>query len=192
MSKATVAHQPTVFLDRDGTLNREVGFVTAPERIELLPGTAEALQRLVDHGHRLVVVTNQSGIARGLYEERTLAAIHARMHHELGELVSAWLHCPHLPDGAHGYGHDCACRKPGAGLLHQARELLGLDFAGGALIGDSARDVLMANGLPLRTVLVHSGKPADGERAKLHAAGFRPDHEAADLPAAVDWLLAAR
>lgn len=189
MSRSPSAHRPTVFLDRDGTLNREVGFVTQPARIELLPGVHEALQRLADHGHRLVVVTNQSGIARGLYDERTLARIHARMHDELGELVSAWLHCPHLPDGAHGYGYDCACRKPGAGLLHQARELLGLDFAGGALIGDSARDLLMANGLPLRTVLVHSGKPADEERAKLRAAGFCPDHEAADLPAAVDWLL---
>lgn len=181
--------KPPVFLDRDGTLNREVGFVTDPQRIELLPGVPNALRRLVDAGHRLVVVTNQSGIARGLYDQRTLAAIHARLHGELGELVSAWLHCPHLPDGAHGYGHDCACRKPGAGLLYQARELLGLDFAGGTLIGDSARDVLMARGLPLRTVLVHSGKPADEERAKLRAAGFAPTHEAADLPAAVDWLL---
>lgn len=183
--------KPTVFLDRDGTLNREVGFVTDPQRIELLPGVRGALQRLVDTGHRLVVVTNQSGIARGLYDQRTLAAIHARLHGELGELVSAWLHCPHLPDGAHGYGHDCACRKPGPGLLHQAKELLGLDFAGGTLIGDSARDLLMARGLPLRTVLVHSGKPVDAERDKLRAAGFAPDHEAADLPAAVDWLLAA-
>lgn len=181
----------TVFLDRDGTLNREVGFVSDPARIELLPGTAQALERLHRAGHRLVVVTNQSGIARGLYDERTLAAIHARLHDELGGLVTAWLHCPHLPEGGHGYGGDCACRKPGAGLLHQARELLGLEFAGGSLIGDSARDLLMARGLPLRTILVHSGKPVEAERAKLEAAGFRPDHEAADLPGAVDWLLAS-
>jgi len=181
----------TVFLDRDGTLNREVGFVSDPARIELLPGTAEALDRLHRADHRLVVVTNQSGIARGIYDERTLAAIHARLHAELGGLVTAWLHCPHLPEGGHGYGRECACRKPGAGLLHQARELLGLEFEGGTLIGDSARDLLMARGLPLRTILLHSGKPVDVERDKLRAAGFRPDHEAADLPAAVDWLLAS-
>lgn len=181
----------TVFLDRDGTLNREVGFVTDPARIELLPGVPEALMRLHRAGHRLVVVTNQSGVARGLYDERTLAAIHARLHDQLGGIVAAWLHCPHLPEGGHGYGVACACRKPEAGLLHQARELLGVEFAGGTLIGDSSRDLLMARGLPLRTILVHSGKPAAIERDKLREAGFRPDHEAPDLPAAVDWLLAS-
>lgn len=181
----------TVFLDRDGTLNREIGFVSDPARIELLPGVAEALDRLHRAGHRLVVVTNQSGVARGLYDERTLAEIHAHLHAELGGLVTAWLHCPHLPDGGHGYGQECTCRKPGAGLLHQARELLGLEFAGATLIGDSARDLLMARGLPMRTILVHSGKPVEAERDKLRTAGFHPDHEAADLPGAVDWLLAS-
>jgi hypothetical protein len=73
--------------------------------------------------------------------------------------------------------------------LHQARELLGVTFAGSALIGDGARDVLMAKGLPVTTVLVHSGKPVEPERAALRAAGIAPDHEAADLAAAVDWLL---
>lgn len=183
--------KPTVFLDRDGTLNREVGFVTEPGRLEVIPGCRRALERLHEAGYRLVVVTNQSGIARGLYSERDLAAIHARLHEELGGLVEAWLHCPHHPDGAHGYGRDCACRKPGPGLLHQAREILGVEFVGGALVGDSARDLLMARGLPLRTVLVHSGKPVDEERRKLQEASFQPDHEASDLPAAVDWLLRA-
>lgn len=181
--------RPTVFLDRDGTLNREVGFVTAPEQLEVLPGVRESLQRLHDAGFRLVVVTNQSGIARGLYGERDLAAVHARLHDQLGGLPEAYLHCPHHPDGDAGYGGRCTCRKPGAGLLEQARALLGVSFAGGAVVGDSARDVLMARGLPLRTVLVHSGKPVDAERAKLRAADFAPDHEAADLPAAVAWLL---
>jgi D-glycero-D-manno-heptose 1,7-bisphosphate phosphatase len=181
--------RPTVFLDRDGTLNREAGFVTRAADLDVLPGARGALQRLHDAGYRLVVVTNQSGIARGLYAERDLAAVHARLHLELGELPEAYLHCPHHPDGGHGYGGACACRKPGAGLLEQARDLLGVDFAGGALIGDSARDVLMARGLPLRTVLLHSGKPAAGERELLRAAGFAPSHEAADLVAAVDWLL---
>ena len=75
--------------------------------------------------------------------------------------------------------------------MHQARELLGLAFAGGTIVGDSARDLLMARGLPLRTVLVHSGKPVAAERAKLLQAGMVPDHEAADLAAAVDWILGA-
>lgn len=181
--------KPTVFLDRDGTLNREVGFVRTPAALDVLPGTRQALQRLRDGGYRLVVVTNQSGIARGLYDERTLAAVHARLQDELGGLVDAFLHCPHHPDGDHGYGHACDCRKPGPGLLHQARDLLGCTFDGGAVVGDSARDVLMARGLPLRTVLVHSGKSIDAELAQLRTAGVAPDHQASDLTAAVDWLL---
>jgi D-glycero-D-manno-heptose 1,7-bisphosphate phosphatase len=181
--------KPTVFLDRDGTLNREVGFVRAPLALEMLPGTRSALQRLHEAGYRLVVVTNQSGIARGLYGEHDLAAIHARLQAEVGGVVDAFLHCPHHPDGGHGYGHECTCRKPAPGLLHQARELLGCDWRGSAIIGDSARDVLMARGLPLLTVLVRSGKPLASEHALLRAAGVTPDHEAADLAAAVDWLL---
>lgn len=178
----------TVFLDRDGTLNAEVGFVADPAQLRVLPGARDAVRRLARAGFRIVVVTNQSGIARGLYTQRDLAAVHRALHEALDELPEAYLHCPHLPEGGHGYGGDCACRKPAAGLLHQARELLGIDFAGGALVGDSARDLLMARGLPLRTVLVHSGKPADAQRAALRDAGFAPDHEAADLQAAADWL----
>lgn len=177
------------FLDRDGTLNQEQGFVRSPAELRVLPGVPAAVARLHQAGFQIVVVTNQSGIARGLYTEADLAAVHRVLHEALGGLVRAYLHCPHLPDGGHGYGFACACRKPGAGLLHQARELLQLDFAGGAVVGDSARDLLMARGLPLRTVLVHSGKPAAGERAALLAAGGRVDHEASDLAAAVDWLL---
>lgn len=181
--------RPTAFLDRDGTLNREVGFVRSAAALEVLPGTRAALQRLQSAGYRLVVVTNQSGIARGLYDERDLAAIHARLQHELGGLVDAFLHCPHHPDGGYGYGHDCDCRKPGAGLLWQARELLGCEWLGSAIIGDSARDILMARDVPMHKVLVHSGKPVASELALLRDANVMPDHQAADLAAAVDWLL---
>ncbi|MBL9076097.1 MAG: HAD family hydrolase [Planctomycetes bacterium] len=180
----------TVFLDRDGTLNRDVDFVRSPAQLEVLPGVADALQRLDAAGYRLVVVTNQSGIARGYFDEAMLARIHGELHQRLGGLPLAWLHCPHLPAAVGGYGGDCACRKPKPGLLHQARDLLGVAFAGGALIGDSARDLLPARGLGLRTVHVRSGKPFAAEQAQLRAEGFVPDHEAADLAAAVDWLLA--
>ena len=181
-----------VFLDRDGTLNAEVGFVAGPAQLQILPGVPAALRRLRAAGFRLVVVTNQSGVARGLYSERDLAQVHAALHRALEELPEAYLHCPHLPDGGFGYGGPCACRKPGAGLLHQARELLGIGFEGSALIGDSARDLLMAAGLPIRTVHVGTGKPVAAQLAELRAAGFAADHHASDLGAAVDWLLAAR
>ncbi len=179
-----------VFLDRDGTLNAEVGFVTSPDQLRILPGTAAALQRLHGAGFKLIVVTNQSGIARGLYGEVDLARVHERLHQELGGLCTAYLHCPHHPDAGGPYGGDCACRKPKSGLLHEARELLGVAFAGSYLIGDSARDLRMAHGLPITTVYVRSGKPAERELATLAAAGVRADANVADLPAAVAWILA--
>lgn len=182
----------TVFLDRDGTLNREVDFVRRVEDLEVLPGVVDALRRLDAAGYRLVVLTNQSGIARGYLTEPDLARIHAALHERLDRLPLAYLHCPHLPAGGHGYGGDCTCRKPAPGLLHHARELLGVDFAGAALIGDSARDLLPARGLPLLTIHVQSGKPFAAEQDKLRAEGFAPDHTARDLAAAVDWLLARR
>ncbi|MGE3175443.1 MAG: D-glycero-alpha-D-manno-heptose-1,7-bisphosphate 7-phosphatase [Planctomycetota bacterium] len=179
-----------VFLDRDGTLNREIGFFGDPDRLELLPGVRPALERLRAAGFALVVVTNQSGIARGYYGERDLAAVHRRMQEQLGPVLRAFLHCPHHPDEDGPYGGPCDCRKPAPGLLHRARTLLGVDFEGSYLVGDSARDVLAARGLPLRTVHVRSGKPVERERAALAAAQFAVDAEVADLPAAVDWILA--
>lgn len=177
------------FLDRDGTLNVEVDFLRRVEQLELLPGAADAVQRLHDAGYTIVVVTNQSGIARGYLNEAELARIHLELHQMLHRLPRAYLHCPHLPDGGHGYGGSCACRKPAPGLLHQAAELLSAPFTGGVLIGDSARDLLMGQGLPLTKIHVHSGKPADQQQAAMRRAGLVPDHSAADLAAAVDWLL---
>lgn len=185
MSSTTqVERSPAVFLDRDGTLNRERGFVSTAEELELLPGVPEALRRLQAAGFVLVVVTNQSGIARGLYSEATLAHIHATLHARLQRRPRAYLHCPHHPDAAGPFGGGCTCRKPLAGLLHQALDLLPIRLEGSFLVGDSARDVAMARGLPIRTVLVASGKPLD--------SACVADHRAADLAAATDWILAQR
>ena len=113
-----VVSQPTVFLDRDGTLNRERGFVTHPEELEMVPGVPAAIRKLAEAGFRLVVLTNQSGIAQGLYTEAELAKVHAALHEELGGLPSAYLHCPHHPDHEGSpYGGPCRCRKPSDGLL---------------------------------------------------------------------------
>jgi D,D-heptose 1,7-bisphosphate phosphatase len=185
----------TVFLDRDGTLNREIGFFGSPDRLELLPGVRDALQRLHDDHFRLVITTNQSGIARGLYSEQDLARVHERLHELVGRLPLAYLHCPHHPDAEGGdpsYRRDCDCRKPKSGLLHQASTMLhdlGVTLEDSVVIGDSARDLMMADQLPMTKILVASGKPIELERQKLADAGCAPDHEAADLAAAVTWLL---
>jgi D-glycero-D-manno-heptose 1,7-bisphosphate phosphatase len=181
-----------VFLDRDGTLNRqEVGeppFVTRAEDLVMLPGMQQALQAMAAMGFMLVVVTNQSGVARGFYTEAELARIHARMHRELAELPVAWFHCPHLPEGTGPYGGLCECRKPRSGLLVQARELLGIDDEGSVLVGDSARDLLIGEGLPMLRVLVQSGKPWQAELATLRQRGVEPDAVLADVPAVAAWL----
>jgi histidinol-phosphate phosphatase family protein len=179
----------TVFLDRDGTLNREIDFVRTPAELELLPGTATALRRLRDAGLRLVVVTNQSGIARGYYDESTLAAIHGKLVNELPGLFAAILHCPHLPEASGPYGHECACRKPAPGLLHEARELLGCQLDGDYVVGDSARDLLMSRELPMKRVLLRCGKPVQAQLETLANAGMRPDTVLDDLQAATDWIL---
>lgn len=179
----------TAFVDRDGTLNAEVGFVSRPEQLQVLPAVPAALQRLCAAGFDVVVITNQSGIARGLYGEDDLARVHERLHRELARLPRAYLHCPHHPNVPGPYGGACSCRKPGSGLLHQARELLSVRLQDSWLIGDSARDLLMARELPLHTIYLRSGKDPAAELAALAAAGLRADAECKDLPAAVDWLL---
>ncbi|MBK8098573.1 MAG: HAD family hydrolase [Planctomycetes bacterium] len=179
-----------VFLDRDGTLNAEVGFVARPDQLRVLPGVPDAVARLHGAGYRIVVVTNQSGIARGLYSPADLARVHARLHQALHGLPLAYLHCPHHPEAPPPWGGPCSCRKPAPGLLLQARELLGLSFEGAVLIGDSARDLLMARELPaIRTIYVHSGKPPVDELSALWTAGVRPHAQAVALPEAVAALL---
>lgn len=180
----------TVFLDRDGTLNTERGFVTRVEDLSLLPGAIEAVRLLHDAGFQLVVVTNQSGIARGLYSESTLARIHAHAHQLLDGRVRAWLHCPHHPEATGNYGHRCACRKPNSGLLHQAAELVGSTFEDSYLVGDAARDILMAGLLPLTTIMVRSGKDPVRELAATRTGGRTPDACVDDVLQAAHWILA--
>jgi len=188
----------TAFLDRDGTINREVDFCGSPDQLELLPGVRDAIHRLDAAGYRIVITTNQSGIARGYYTQRDLARVHEALHQQLDRVPLAYLHCPHHPDldgrddGDLGYRRACACRKPGAGMLHEAVALLGpfgVRLQDAVVIGDSARDLLMADGLPIQKILVRSGKPIAAQRQQLQAAGCHPDHECADLPAATTWLL---
>jgi D-glycero-D-manno-heptose 1,7-bisphosphate phosphatase len=188
----------TAFLDRDGTINCEVDFLGKPEQLQLIPGALKALRLLREAGFRIVITTNQSGIARGFYNERDLALIHTRLHQLVEGLPLAYLHCPHHPKPEEtnqrdsGYCGDCSCRKPKPGMLHEACDMLsdfGVTTDSAVVIGDTARDLLMAEGLPMTKILVASGKPVAEQRQKLAEAGCVPDHEAKDLLAAVEWLL---
>lgn len=182
-----------VFLDRDGTLIDELGFLARPEELRLYPWAAAAVRRLNEAGLAAIVVTNQSGIARGLFGERELAAIHARLAEELaqqGAHLDDVLHCPHHPtEGQPPLRCVCACRKPAPGLVLEAARRHGLDLARSWMIGDSRRDLECGARAGLRgSILVRTGKGAQ-ELAGL-AAGAAPVHVARDVLAAVETLLA--
>ena len=156
-----------VFLDRDGTLIEEGTYLSDPERVVLLPGAASALAELRDAGFALVVVTNQSGIARGLYGENEYHAVAQRLDDllaEAGSSVDATMYCPHHPD----FGPACECRKPATGMFRQAAAELGLDLADSYYVGDKALDVAPALELGGVGVLVRTGYGVD-EAARVPA-----------------------
>lgn len=165
---APSARRRAVLLDRDGTLNREVDYLADPDRFELLPGVGPGLRRLADAGFALVVVTNQSGVARGLLDEGTLDRIHRRMAEDLrphGVALDLVLHCPHHPSLGAGYFRgDCSCRKPRPGMLLEAAARLDLDLDRSWCVGDSRRDLEAAAAVGARSILVRTGKGAEEER----------------------------
>jgi D-glycero-D-manno-heptose 1,7-bisphosphate phosphatase len=156
-----------VFLDRDGTLIEERVYVSEPEGVVLLPGTAAALSDLRDAGFTLVVVTNQSGIARGLYGEHEYHAVAKRLDDllaEAGSPVDATMYCPHHPD----FGPTCQCRKPATGMYRQAAAELRLSLTDSYYVGDKVSDVTPAHELEGVGVLVRTGYGAE-EAARVPA-----------------------
>jgi D-glycero-D-manno-heptose 1,7-bisphosphate phosphatase len=182
-----------VFLDRDGTLLDELGYLGDPARVRLIPGTARALRRLRAADLSLVVVTNQSGVARGLFDQAALDAVHARMAELLaaeGVTLDAVLACPHHPELGQGpYRVECACRKPAPGLLLEGARRVGAELARSFVVGDSLRDLEAGEraGVPVRILLgTGKGRAARGE-LEAHGAACR---FAADLEGAADAILA--
>jgi histidinol-phosphate phosphatase family protein len=168
-----------VFIDRDGTLVRDLGYTHRIEDYELLPGVAAGLRRLLDAGYRLAVITNQSGIGRGYYSVEQYAGFQAHLTSDLarqGVAIEASYFCPHQPEA------DCPCRKPRPALLHRAERELGADLARSWVIGDSAIDVELAERGGCRgAVRVLTGRDApSGETAPAAccAASFE---EAAEI-----------
>jgi D-glycero-D-manno-heptose 1,7-bisphosphate phosphatase len=168
--------RPAIFLDRDGTLNVDVGYLHALDQLELFPWTVDALRLLKRAGFALVVVTNQSGIAQGLIEEGFVEAAHAELQRRLeaeGAGVDGYYYCPHHPMGSVArYRAECACRKPRPGMIEAAVRDLDIDAARSWVIGDKWMDVDLGHAVGARGILVRTGwgrfqeaRRGDGRRA---------------------------
>jgi len=173
-----------VFLDRDGTIIEDTGFVRDPDAVRLIPGAAAAIRRLNESGRAVIVVSNQSGIARGLLTEVDYRAVAERMETLLtaaGARIDAAYFCPHFP----AISGPCDCRKPALGNYRSAAELLGLDLAASVWIGDRLTDLLAAETLGGTGILVQTGE--GGHSA--HEAAARGFAVVANLAATVDLIL---
>jgi D,D-heptose 1,7-bisphosphate phosphatase len=152
MSKQNIA----LFLDRDGVLNKEVNYLSDPKDFQLLDGTIEALKILKKKGYLLIVVTNQSGIARGYFTEEILNAIHDKMKKilESNEIfLDDIIYCPHHPK----FTGECDCRKPKPGMIFQARDKYNIDLDNSFMVGDTLKDIKAGKNAGCKTILVLTG-----------------------------------
>lgn len=190
-----MSKRPAVFLDRDGTLTIERGYVTTPEDLRLIDGAAEAVRALNEAGVPAVVVSNQSGVARGLMTEEDMALVHEALERLLeghGARLDAAYYCPNYLEGTDPrYNRDASCRKPALGMLEQAARDLGLDVAGSVMVGDQVSDLEFAANAGMPGVLVATGKgPTEltvAEARGVPVAAFVPD-----VAQAVTWFLEGR
>ena len=183
--------QAAVFLDRDGTMIEDVGYLDALSRVEFYPWTVDAIRMLNRAGLPVVVVTNQSGIARGLFSEAFVGETHRHIDARLaagGARVDAYYYCPHHPDGrVAAYARACDCRKPGRALIDRAAADLGLDPGRSFVVGDKWLDVQLGRAVGARAILVRTGLGAAEERRP--PAGVTADAVVDNLAAATAWIL---
>ncbi len=169
--------RPAAFLDRDGVINVDHGYVHRQQDFEFVPGVLEGARRLSERGYALVVVTNQSGIGRGLYTEKDFLVLTDWMRAAFlaaGAPLAGVYFCPHHPTDATGpYRTECDCRKPAPGMLLRAADELGLDLANSVLFGDRASDLLAAQaaGVPCRILLATDGRGEPAQVANGLATG---------------------
>ena len=184
--------RPAIFLDRDGTINEERGYINHPSRLILQPGAIEAVKLINEMGFLAIIITNQAGIARGYYTLDTLNKIHNKLIGEMtdgGAKIDALYFCPHHPDGIiEKYAIKCECRKPKPGMINQALEEFSIDMANSYMVGDRYKDVLFGNKLNLKTILVLTGYGIgewENDREKWELS---PDYVARNILDAVYWI----
>ncbi len=179
---------PTVFLDKDGTLIEDLPYNVDPTRIRLASGSRAAMRLLGAAGCRIVIATNQSGVARGYFTEADLAAVADHLAAELeglGARLEGFYFCPHLPEGINEFAIDCSCRKPEPGLVRRAAVDLGIELEGSWFVGDTWMDAMAGRAAGCRTIMVG---PEHRDAASL-PPDRRPDFAVPDLLAAARIIL---
>jgi D-glycero-D-manno-heptose 1,7-bisphosphate phosphatase len=152
--------RPAVFLDRDGTVCEEVGYLCQVKDLRLIPGSAQAIRQIQQAGWKAVIISNQSGVARGYLTEENVQTIHAALREMLlkkGAAIDGIYYCPHHPQGNPPYNIHCSCRKPEAGMLQRAAKDLDIDLRKSIVIGDKYSDVQTAQRLNIPGILVLTG-----------------------------------
>jgi D-glycero-D-manno-heptose 1,7-bisphosphate phosphatase len=181
--------RPAIFLDRDGVLIEDSHYLGSTDRVRLIPGAAEAVAAINRAGWPVVVVTNQSGVGRGLFSYASVGEVHAHIAEQLatfGAAVTAFYFCPHHPEAeVEAYRVECDCRKPQPGMLLAAADDLGLDPAASWMIGDRVSDLQAGAAVGARTVLVRTGYGSRVDTAGLDRTGLNLELVAADLADAV-------
>ncbi len=182
-----------VFIDRDGTMSEEVGYVNHLSRFKLLTNTAAAVKLLNDAGVLAIVATNQAGVARGYFEESMIAHVHEKLRAELAHnnaKLDAIYYCPHHPSaGKPPYRAECNCRKPKPGMILKAKDELDVDLNRSYMIGDKISDVEFGQKLGLKSIMVMTGYGIGEYEHQRQDWKVTPDFMAADLLEAVKWIL---
>ena len=187
------ALRPAVFLDRDGTLNDDIGFMDRMEALTLFPWTADAIRLLNRAGYCTVVTTNQSAVARGIIDEGFLRKVHEEIDRRLargGARIDRYFYCPHHPEAKlESYRQLCECRKPRPGMILAAARELNLDLSRSVMVGDRRLDVASGRAAGVRTILVRTGLGAAEEEDLVEGEGAQPDAILNNLMEAVGWIL---
>ena len=191
MSGVQPSRSPAVFLDRDGTLIEDVGYVDRLDRLRLYPWSVEAVRLLRRAGYAAVVVTNQAGVARGMISEQVVVEVRDRLQQVLaraGARLDGHYHCPHLPDAPlAAYRRRCGCHKPAPGMIRQAAADLALDLDRSVVVGDRWTDVRLARAAGTAAILVRTGYGAS--QAAQPVPDATADAVASNLLEAAGWIL---
>lgn len=188
-----------VFLDRDGTINEEVGYLDSLDKFKVIPGAYEAIRLINESGMKVVVISNQAGVARGFFTEDFVKITHEHLENALrqkGAYIDNFYYCPHHPtEGIESYRKDCNCRKPASGMLLRAAQDLNIDLTRSYLVGDRFNDMEAGKKIGVRGVLVKTGFGQgllQDDGPDKATPENKPDFIAEDILEAVRWILKDR